>query len=549
MARVHPCALDGSHSAYVRAVLRAVGVEPNIRTVYTALTRNLRSQENARGDLAIDQLMASLDTQDARPRARGDQRKMVREVVQRYARGDSGAVVWAPTGFGKTVILRDLVRLLGGSFARTIVLTTVQLVEQTKTAVGRTAENVHILTYSKKPGEQLEDAEHFDGTTLVLADECSRLPSTWKDWIKRRGAFRLLFTATPIRSYLEDMIDLAELVMEFPDDGDTKGAALTSLDLVVHGLGFGNQKGKEEEAAIASADFRDFVERFVVRAKREDIRALLKRSMGENGIASFRTLLHVGDKIEKIQEDAKKLNPDLLKKQRTNASYISAIAELAPNAAMARLGPEICNELDLHGLLVSPLEEELFRILEGRISEGHTSLVVIPSHVGAACPYLHSYIGIRLRDFSSIGYIDRTVSMDARAELLSRLKSGDLKVLFATTGIVGYGYNLSKVSTTIIMTSPWTGEELIQTIGRAIRIAETVPQEEGVDREKQLVIINGFSKVASRSMGRDGRAVMRVGMHKALLDDPVVEAAFGDPALQAERLCRLLESGTRPDVL
>ena len=152
--------------------------------------------------------------------------------------------------------------------------------------------------------------------------------------------------------------------MEFPDDGDTKGAALTSLDLVVHGLGFGNQKGKEEEAAIASADFRDFVERFVVRAKREDIRALLKRSMGENGIASFRTLLHVGDKIEKIQEDAKKLNPDLLKKQRTNASYISAIAELAPNAAMARLGPEICNELDMAYCL--SLEEELFRILEGR---------------------------------------------------------------------------------------------------------------------------------------------------------------------------------------
>ena len=65
--------------------------------------------------------------------------------------------------------------------------------------------------------------------------------------------------------------------MEFPDDGDT-GAALTSLDLVVHGLGFGNQKGKEEEAAIASADFRDFVEHFVVRAKREDDKALLKRS-------------------------------------------------------------------------------------------------------------------------------------------------------------------------------------------------------------------------------------------------------------------------------
>ena len=95
------------------------------------------------------------------------------------------------------------------------------------------------------------------------------------------------------------MIDLAELVMEFPDDGDTKGAALTSLDLVVHGLGFGNQEGKEEEAAIASADFRDFVERFVVRAKREDIRALLKRSMGENGIASFRTLLHVGTRSKK----------------------------------------------------------------------------------------------------------------------------------------------------------------------------------------------------------------------------------------------------------
>ena len=222
---VHPCALDGSHSAYVRAVLRAVGVEPNIRTVYTALTRNLRSQENARDDLAIDQLMASLDTQDARPRAREDQRKMVREVVQRYARGDSGAVVWAPTGFGKTVILRDLVRLLGGSFARTIVLTTVQLVEQTKTAVGRTAENVHFLTYSKKPGEQLEDAEDFEGTTLVLADECSRVPSFWKEWIKRPRTFRLMFTATPIRSYLEDLIDLAELVMDFPEDVSTVGAA------------------------------------------------------------------------------------------------------------------------------------------------------------------------------------------------------------------------------------------------------------------------------------------------------------------------------------
>ena len=76
----------------------------------------------------------------------------------------------------------------------------------------------------------------------MLADECSRLPSTGKIG-SRAPRFRLLFTATPIRSYLEDLIDLAELVMEFPDDGDTKGAALTSLDLVVHGLGFGNQKG------------------------------------------------------------------------------------------------------------------------------------------------------------------------------------------------------------------------------------------------------------------------------------------------------------------
>ena len=100
------------------------------------------------------------------------------------------------------------------------------------------------------------------------------------------------------------------------------------------------------------------------------------------------------------------------------------------------------------------------------------------------------------------------------------------------------------------MTSPWTGEELIQTIGRAIRIAETVPQEEGVDREKQLVIINGFSKVASRSMGRDGRAVMRVGLHKALFDDPVVKAAFGEsPPFRRRDSCRLLESGTRPGVL
>jgi hypothetical protein len=364
----HPCALNASHSVYVRAVLRAVGVELNIRTVFTALTQRLRSEENARRDLAsdldIDQLMASLDTQDVDPGAREDQRKMVREVVTRYARGDSGAVVWAPTGFGKTVIIRDLVRLLGGSFARTIVLTTVQLVEQTENAVGRTSENVHFLTYSKKPGEQMQDAEDFEGTTLVLADECSRVPSFWKEWIKRPSAFRLMFTATPIRSYLEDLIDLAELVMEFPEDVSTVGAARTSLDLVVQGLGFGNNEGTQGEAAFACANFKEFLDSFVVRADPDDITILLTRSIGKNGtgFASLRTVLHVGDEIEKIQKDAKKLNPDLLKKQRTNASYISAIAELAPNAAMARLGPEICNELDLHGLLVSPLEEELFRV-------------------------------------------------------------------------------------------------------------------------------------------------------------------------------------------
>ena len=77
-------------SAYVRAVLRR-RVEPNIRTVYTADAEPQKPRER-RGGLAIDQLMASLDTQDARPRARGDREDGSRSV-QRYARGDSGLCV------------------------------------------------------------------------------------------------------------------------------------------------------------------------------------------------------------------------------------------------------------------------------------------------------------------------------------------------------------------------------------------------------------------------------------------------------------------------
>ena len=61
-------------------------------------------------------------------KARPDQTNIVRQLLNRFTDGDSGAIVWAPTGFGKTVIMRDLVRLLRGKFDKIIVLTTVNLV-------------------------------------------------------------------------------------------------------------------------------------------------------------------------------------------------------------------------------------------------------------------------------------------------------------------------------------------------------------------------------------------------------------------------------------
>ena len=106
---------------------------------------------------------------------------------------------------------------------------------------------------------------------------------------------------------------------------------------------------------------------------------------------------------------------------------------------MARMGPEFCEKLEIPDLVISPLERELFRILDDRLNL--TTLVVFPSYVAAACEYMHAAYGLHLGDSAQIAYIDARVCQAARKEILARFSGGDVKVLFATTGIVGYGFN------------------------------------------------------------------------------------------------------------
>jgi hypothetical protein len=222
--------------------------------------------------------------------------------------------------------------------------------------------------------------------------------------------------------------------------------------------------------------------------------------------------------------------------ESSHVPYLQALAEIAPNAALAsvRASPAMSPLADdlrrqCPGLVVSPLEDELFKILNVEIDGDRTSLVMFPSYVAAACRYLHSAIGMRLGDFSRIAYIDSTVNGAARLHLVDRFKKGSLKVLFATTAIVGYGFDFDMVSVTIMMTSPWTAEELIQTTGRAVRIGMEAASSASPASAttKRLIEISGYSAVASSSMARKARSRLRAWVHIWLFKDPVTEAFFG----------------------
>ena len=96
-------------------------------------------------------------------------------------------------------------------------------------------------------------------------------------------------------------------------------------------------------------DFLGFVKRIIVKPAREDITDLMRRSIGE--IESSNTLLHVGDEIEKIQLQLLKHHDDI---KDTSVSYLNALLELVPNAAMACMGPEFCAKHEIPDLVISP---------------------------------------------------------------------------------------------------------------------------------------------------------------------------------------------------
>ena len=152
-----PCALDGS-ALSVRSGGRPSGCRRGAEhpCLLLTLTRNLRSQERGtrRPHRPIDGRFGHARRSTARSRRSA---KMFAKWFNATLGGDSGAVVWAPTGFREDGHPSGPRSPSGaGSFARTIVLTTVQLVEQTKTAVGRTAENVHPDVLEEARLEQLE---------------------------------------------------------------------------------------------------------------------------------------------------------------------------------------------------------------------------------------------------------------------------------------------------------------------------------------------------------------------------------------------------------
>ena len=516
----HPSELQALHAEYMRTLFIFVGLECN--HVFTPLTANL-GRHGHRGLNTSEMIEMDEGPIAKNMKARPDQTNIVTQLLNRFTDGDSGAIVWAPTGYGKTVIMRDLVRLLRGKIDKIIVLTTVNLVGQTQTAVELT-ENAdeRVLSYSKPPEEApLENAANERTSVLVLCDESTKITKLWKEWVRENGTFTILFTATPYRCYLEDLVDISSLIMDVRNED--KNRALSSLDLVVRGFGVDAEErhpGAQEEVE-AYVDFIRYVDRIVVKPAREEIEDLMRRSIGQ--IESFNTLMHVGATIEKIQRQLLEHAGDI---KDTSVSYLNALLELVPNAAMARMGPLICEKLEIPELVISPLELELFDILDDRLSEHLTTLVVFPSYVAAACEYMHAAYGLHLGDSAQIAYIDARVCQAARKEILARFSEGDVKVLFATTGIVGYGFNFDKVGATIMMTSPWTAEEMVQTIGRGIRIGKKSPQNENPE-PKKLMTINGCSEVVSASMARNGRARMRVWMHIALFNDPVVEASFG----------------------
>ena len=530
----HPCTLTGPHVNYIQQVFTDVGLTCFDGDVFDPLCAQLYDvSRQATTDFRVDECMATIWNAVERTPLREGQRVILRDILDRYKRGASGVVVWAPAGFGKTPIARDVCRALCERFDRIIVLTTNNLRDQTESVV-KTAfvdGKMQVLAYTT-PKEKLPPPSKTL-KTLVVADECTKSFETWRNWIAENAetTFRVCLTATPLGSSLENLLDLASLVMEIPETA--KAIACYSLHKVVRGSGVDDRGGAvADEDKSAALNFHRFVDRTFVKARPDDVANLLENSVGN--VESVQTLVHVGEQIQNMQKvlvgHAKEL-------KSSNVPYLQSVMEIAPNAALACLTASdadkwLAGELrsQYTGLVVSPLEDELFEILKAEIEAGRTSLVMFPSYVAAACRYLHSAIGMRLGDFSRIGYIDATVNHAARLVLLDRFKNGKLKVLFATTMIAGYGFDFDMVSSTIMMTSPWTAEEWIQTTGRAVRIGmETAaPSPPGSGTPKRLIEIGGYSSVASTSMARKGRSRLRAWLHTWLFKDPVTEAFFGN---------------------
>ena len=367
-------------------------------------------------------------------------------VVERFCRGDPGALLSLDTGLGKTFVSF----LLAGAFIASnirVVMATEPLLAKELEHRFKTMWRDSTLDFSKLTilvsGNQETHAEAVrmalngdprgvnEQDVVFFIDEAMRYDaanSAFHRALLGRDVFRIAMSATPFTSNVSQIIGMSRLC-GFECPFNFAAVASTWLE---KNLAFGDEcETIQKWIDTWTVGKRSLEARFPEVAR--DLEARLAR-------------VHLDVNVMTLHQSYDALPNDL-----EGASFREIIGDESCIGADGSL-------LDIvHGMVAANLKE------------GAKTVIFVPSCVARVATIAWAHLRSKLAP-DRVGLINKDTLPEARHALIADFNKGDLVALFVTSETGGFGIDLTSCLRCVLLSAPWTGATMIQCVGRILRV-------------------------------------------------------------------------------